>query len=221
MKASFGKSIVDKLTPSKSIWMDDATYKDASGTATFTKAETDELNAVLSNIGKMFNSIPAKVINDVSDNEELKVLIKTFNNSKIRQGQEVVNSKTHVKELFNYISDKYQAEIDKKKTPAGKQKAEESKKRIMSYFATHDMNQIAAMIDIMMLMTKAKAMIIGKLNKVSTTQTFLRTKDGLKVTNVEGYVAIDHLTGGAVKIVDRMEFSKSNFDPNILKGWQR
>jgi hypothetical protein len=221
MKASFGKSIVDKLASSKSIWMDDATYKDESGTATFTKSETDKLNAILSAIGKVFNSIPAKVINDVAENEELKVLIKTFNNSKIRQGQEVVNSKTHVKELFNYIADRYQTEIDEKKTPAGKQRAEDSKKRIMSYFANHDMNQIAAMIDIMMLMTRAKAMIIDKLNTVSTTQTFLRTKDGIKVTNVEGYVAIDHLTGGVVKIVDRMEFSKSNFDPNILKGWQR
>lgn len=221
MKASFGKSIVDKLIPSKNVWMDDATYKDESGTATFTKAETDELNAVLSKIGTVFNAIPAKVINDVADNDELKVLIKTFNNSKIRQGQEVVNAKAHVREMFNYISDKLQAVVDEKKTPAGKAKAEDAKKRIMSYFATHDMNQISAMIDIMMLMTTAKAMIIRKLNTVSTTQTFLRTKDGVKVTNVEGYVAIDHLTGGAVKIVDRMEFSKSNFDPNILKGWQR
>jgi hypothetical protein len=41
------------------------------------------------------------------------------------------------------------------------------------------------------------------------------------VTGVEGFVAIDHLTGGAVKIVDRLEFSKSNFSADIIKGWQR
>lgn len=221
MKASFGKSIVDKMNQTSSVWMDDATYRDESGTATFTKAETDKLNQLLSNIGKLFNMIPAKVLDDVGDNDELKILIKTFNNSKIRQGQEVIDSKAHVRQLFDYISNRYEAEIEKKKTPAGKLKAQDAKKRIMSYFANHDMNHIASMFELMVMMTAAKKMIVDKMNKASTTKTFLRTKDGFKVTNVEGYVAIDHMSGGAVKIVDRMEFSKSNFDPSILKGWQR
>jgi hypothetical protein len=37
----------------------------------------------------------------------------------------------------------------------------------------------------------------------------------------EGYVAIDKLTGGALKIVDQLEFSANNFDADVLKGWQR
>jgi hypothetical protein len=47
------------------------------------------------------------------------------------------------------------------------------------------------------------------------------TKDGYEVTGVEGYVAIDKLSGNAVKLVDRMTFSYSNFSPNVIKGWQR
>lgn len=43
---------------------------------------------------------------------------------------------------------------------------------------------------------------------------------GFKVTDQEGYVAIDHI-GTAVKLVDRLEFSTANFSPEILKGWQR
>ena len=50
--------------------------------------------------------------------------------------------------------------------------------------------------------------------------TFLKTKSGYKVTNPEGFVAIDHAEGGAVKLVDRLEFSTNNFDPNIIKGWE-
>jgi hypothetical protein len=64
-------------------------------------------------------------------------------------------------------------------------------------------------------------MIIEKMNQASSINTFLKTKDGFRVTSVEGFVAIDHLTGGAVKIVDRMEFSKANFSADIIKGWQR
>ena len=43
----------------------------------------------------------------------------------------------------------------------------------------------------------------------------MRTSNGYKVTNPEGYVAIQK--GGAVKLVDRLEFSKANF--NMAKDW--
>ena len=49
--------------------------------------------------------------------------------------------------------------------------------------------------------------------------TFVRTKQGFKVTNPEGYVAIDRVSGNAVKLVDRMEFSYNNF--TAIKAWDR
>jgi hypothetical protein len=58
MKASFGADIKGLKKPS-SVWMDDATYKDASGTATFTSAETESITAILSQVGKTFNKINA------------------------------------------------------------------------------------------------------------------------------------------------------------------
>jgi hypothetical protein len=64
-------------------------------------------------------------------------------------------------------------------------------------------------------------MVVNKMNEAGHLSTFLKTRNGFRVTNVEGFVAIDHLTGGAVKIVDRMEFSRSNFSADIIKGWQR
>jgi hypothetical protein len=71
------------------------------------------------------------------------------------------------------------------------------------------------------LLSAAKQMIINKMNQAGHISTFLRTAKGFKVTGVEGFVAIDHLSGGAVKIVDRLEFSNANFSPEIIKGWQR
>jgi hypothetical protein len=65
----------------------------------------------------------------------------------------------------------------------------------------------------------AKLKLINRLNKISKMDTFLKTNKGYRVTGQEGYVAIDKLGGDAVKIVDRMEFSFANFNPNILKGW--
>jgi hypothetical protein len=75
--------------------------------------------------------------------------------------------------------------------------------------------------DFMNLVVDAKMMIIAKMNSAGTMSTFLRTRNGMKVTSPEGYVAIDHLTGGAVKLVDRLGFSQANFSPDIIKGWER
>ena len=56
---------------------------------------------------------------------------------------------------------------------------------------------------------------MDKLRSVQSIGTFLRTDNGFKVTSPEGYVAIK--SSGAVKLVDRMEFSRANF--NAAKDW--
>ena len=60
-----------------------------------------------------------------------------------------------------------------------------------------------------------------KLCEAFTAYTLLRTAKGFQVTKQEGFVAIDKIKGGAVKLVDRLEFSKANFSPDIIKGWQK
>ena len=69
-------------------------------------------------------------------------------------------------------------------------------------------------------MVEAKMVIVNKLNRVKQLMdTFVRTSKGFKVTNPEGYVAIDRVSGNAVKLVDRMEFSYNNF--TAIKAWDR
>jgi hypothetical protein len=61
-------------------------------------------------------------------------------------------------------------------------------------------------------------MILAKIQKVESIGTFIKTDDGYKVTAPEGFVAIGH-DGGAVKLVDRLEFSKQNF--SATKAWKK
>lgn len=221
MKASFGKSIVQHLKQTPSVWMDDANYKDYSGTATFTAEETKEVNAALAKAETLFKGIKAETLNGISQDADLLLAVKTFGNTKIRKGEEIVNTVSYVKELFNYIYDKYQKEIDTKKTEKGRASNEEKRKKILSFFANHPQNEIAKIFELANLLVRAKHLIIAKMNQAGHISTFIKTSTGFKVTGVEGFVAIDHLTGGAVKIIDRMEFSKSNFSADVIKGWQR
>lgn len=219
MSASFGKPIVDKLASVSSVWMDDATYKDASGTATFTKKETDNLTSILSQAGKVFKLLPTAALNDIAGEKEFLVRLKAFNNTKVRKGKPITNARKHVVELIKYFREHYEKEADKRKSDKGKQAQVEKMKKLMSYFDNHK-NDLIKIYELVILLTNAKGMIVNKLNQVSSIPTFLRTTSGFKVTDQEGYVAIDKV-GGAVKLIDRMEFSKSNFSPDVIKGWQR
>jgi hypothetical protein len=133
----------------------------------------------------------------------------------------MTNPKKYVTELFDYIHNKYQKDMDKLKTEKGKAGVEAKRKEIMSFFANNDRASIEGVFQITAVLAETKKLIIAKMNTAGSISTFLKTTSGFKVTGAEGFVAIDHLTGGAVKIVDRLEFSRANFSPDIIKGWQR
>ena len=221
MTASFGKSIVQHMKKVPSVWMDDANYKDYSGVATFTAEETTEINGILSQLGTKFQSMNSKTLNAISDDEDLLILVKTFNNSKIKEDEPITNISSHVTGLFNYIYDKYQGKIDVLKTDKSKAEWDEKRKKVLKFFTDHDKKEIEGIFEVSNLIANAKQVIIKKMNQAGHISTFLKTKTGFKTTGVEGFVAIDHLKGGAVKIVDRLEFSKANFSAEIIKGWQR
>jgi hypothetical protein len=77
------------------------------------------------------------------------------------------------------------------------------------------------MFELQRVIVLAKLKLINSLNKLQNINTFVKTRNGFKVTGAEGYVDIDKLGGDEVKIVDRMEFSFNNFSPDILKGWDK
>jgi hypothetical protein len=222
MKASFGKNIKSKLKASKNVWFDDATYRDVTGTATMTQTETEEVTKVLSRAGTLFQTIKPAILNGFANDEELLIMTKTFNNSKIRMGQPIIdNGASHVRGLVQFITDKIQKDEDSKKTEAGKQAVRERKQRVLKFFSNNDPMEIAKVFDLMKLLVEAKIVIVSKMNKAEGIGTFLKTAVGFMATSQEGYVAIDHTGKNAVKIVDRLEFSRANFSPDILKGWQR
>ena len=220
MKASFGKHIATKFKNSKNVWSTDAMFTDVSGSATFTKKETDYITKYLSQAGKVFRALHAPTLNGISENEELLLLVKTHYNSKVRAGQKVTNVNAHVNDLMKFITDRYQKEIDKRKTQKGKDAQTEKMKKLMKFFSATNRKNLASIFLMMNYIIDAKEFIIRKLDSASSIGTLLKTADGFRVTSPEGYVAIDRI-GNALKLVNRMEFSKANFSSDIIKGWQK
>jgi hypothetical protein len=225
MQASFGANI-SGMTQTSDIWMDDATYKDVAGKATMTQTETDAVTASLSNAGKTFRKVDSGLLkkflslqeNTFSKGNLAGGSLKTYNNSKVRQGEKITNPSSHAAGYIKWVEGTFQKQIDKLKTPAKKTELETKKKEVVRELKKHTRN-LASIIEFQNHIVDAKMGIIKKLNSVKQIGTFIRTSNGFKVTDGEGYVAIDRTTGGAVKLVDRMEFSFNNF--TAIKAWDR
>ena len=217
MKSSFNINI-NSLNKTRDVWFRDAKFTDASGTATFTKRDTDSITRTLSLVGRTFQTISANTLNTIANNSDVNIIIKTFNNSKIRVGQTISNPRRHTDELIKYIENKFDKEIDKLKTENSKSTRRQKKVEFLKFFLQNKAD-LGKIFSLMNLLIDAKMMIVSKLERMEQlTQTFVRDGAGYKVTAPEGFVAVDKIKGGAVKLVDRLEFSRNNFNVE-LKNW--
>jgi len=218
MKASFNIDI-GYLRNTKDVWFRDASFTDASGSASFTEEETKQITGVLSTAGKTFQSINSLVLNKIATSDVYKTYIKTFNNAKVRQGERITDTRRHTIELISWIEAKLNKEIQEAKKEDTKKKRIKEKTEVMRFFR-NNAGQLKAIFDLQNILVFAKNMIVKKLQEIrQVTGTFLRTDKGFKVTNPEGFVAVDRLKGNAVKLIDRLEFSQANF--NATKNWDK
>jgi len=219
MKAEFGKEIVPKLKKTKDVWMVDATLPDLSGTATLTAKETTALSTRLSMAGKIFRTISSKTLKEIESNKELNLIINIYNNRMVRKGQRIKNTKKHATGLIMFVNDRYAKEISKRSSQKGKDVQITKRDELLKFFNKKNLKNLQLVFDLQNLVIDSKLILINKLNKLSKIGTFVKTTSGFKVTNPEGFVAIDRMEGGAVKLVDRLEFSTNNFSKDIIKGW--
>jgi len=218
MKASFNIDIKN-LTTTKDVWFRDAYFTDASGTASFTEDETKQITSILSNVGSLFKQTNSMAINRISTNDTVREYIKTFNNTKVREGQKITNTNAHTRELLKWVEEKLNKDISSAKMEKTKRDKTMIKNEIMRTLRNNSMDLIR-IFDMQNGMVDAKNMIIKKLQQMrQVTSTFVQTEDGFKVTNPEGFVAVDRLKGNAVKLVDRLEFSHLNF--TAQKNWSK
>jgi len=204
-----------------SIWVQDAQLRDVSGTATLTAADTKEVTEALSKAGKIFQKIAGSTLREISSNPQLASTIETYNNTFVRANTPIGNTSKHVDGLIAYIKKKYEKEIESRKSEKGKAAQRQKMDEFLKFFSPQNKANLKLLFDLQKALIDAKLIIVQKLGKLNDLATFARTSNGFKTTGVEGYVAIDRLSGGALKLVDRLEFSYLNFSPDIIKGWQK
>ena len=217
MTASFGVSS-GAFRESSTIWQADASFQDHSGSATMTKKETGDVTAILKKAGSLFQKLNSNVLGMIANDSQTGELVKAYTNKMVRQGEPIKDVKRHTAGLIAFVYDKLKADIDKVKREETKKNKKDVMDRYVGFLRANS-SEIVKIFAMQNLLIEAKLIIIRKLEKVKSIKTLMKTSTGFRVTAPEGFVAIDNLKGGAVKLVDRMEFSMQNF--NAAKNWDK
>ena len=210
LSASFGAK-VGRLKNNNAVWVDDADFKDVSGTATLTKTESSSLSSILTTAKGQLKSAKS-FLDEIATNKKVIDNVNIYANSKVRQGSTTLSTQ----EFITFMNDKIQGEIDGLKSEGAKKRRESARDEMVKYLNAKN-KELDSVFSLHASLTDAKIILVRKLESVKSIGTFIQTGDGFKVTAPEGFVGIDKYTSNAVKLVDRLEFSKANF--TVPKNW--
>lgn len=219
MQASFGAN-VGGLSQSKDVWFDDATYKDYTGIASLTPTEDALIKKTLLAGAQTLKKLKPNKFNVILGNPEFSAYIKPFINQMVRAGSQVGEPLEFLNEFLTFYKGKMEGEIAKLKGGPESAAAQARIKKIENNeeFIADNSNTLLGILAIYKRVIEVKLMLLQKMQKIESIGTFIKTNDGYKITAPEGFVAIGH-DGGAVKLVDRLEFSRQNF--NAVKNWSK
>ena len=215
MTAGFGVD-VKKLQGNPKIAVFSSTFTNVNGQANLSAAELTKLNNTISiaernlSAGKVFLDKIAAEKGTIST----PALFKIYFNQVVKRGKIPTSSAAMAREFASFVDERYKAEIAKKKTPKAQADWDDRRQKAIAFLNSNKTVMFSALSGFKNLIT-AKEQVINKLKKIQGVGTFLEDENGYRVTSPEGFVAIQD--GSALKLVDRLEFSRANF--TVAKDW--
>lgn len=211
LTAEFGAN-VSGFTQTKNVWFDDATYKDYTGVASLTPSENAKIKKYLEATVETMSKLGQSRFDIILQDKEFSRMIKPFINQQIRSGTHVGEPTQFLKTFINHYEQEQMKGIEQL---SGGLEGKAAQARVAKIKQREDWiadnsNALLGVLAVYKRIIELKGMLIHKLSQVEGIGTFQKTNDGYKVTSPEGFVAIGH-DGGAVKLVDRLTFSRTNF----------
>lgn len=209
-KFGFDSSV---LGQANGVWHRDALIKDLSGTVTMTAEQSDDILNAITVANEYLKAIDADTFKWLQQGTDLigkdfLQQLKAHANNQVRQGSFDEPTKFAQGFVQKYI-DFMTKEIAKVKTQKSIDAKTEKMVQGVKFIKEH-VPSIVAVYDLYLKLIEAKIKIIKKLEQIKQIGTFVQTDNGFEVTAEEGFVAVDRI-GNALKLVDRLEFSRINF----------
>lgn len=211
LTAQFGVNVAS-FTQTKNVWFDDATYKDYTGVASLTPSENAKIQKYLEATVETMNKLGQSRFDIILHDKEFSRMIKPFINQQIRSGTQVGEPTQFLKKFITHYEQEMMKGIEQL---SGGLEGRAAQARVAKIKQREDWiadssNALLGILAVYKRIIELKHMLLHKLNQVEGIGTFQKTNNGYKVTSPEGFVAIGH-DGGAIKLVDRLTFSRTNF----------
>ena len=207
MNAQAGADI-EEFSRSPDVFFDNATYKDVSGSAKFTDEETKQFYNGIEKLEGLLNNIPRNLSSLLGQNNDFVGYFQMYINAMVKQGQVPTNVNQFLQGFKKFYADRMQQQISGLKAQKALQLRQDKMKQ-MPAFLTRAKQPLQAMLTFYKAVQSMKSFVMKKMNQAMAIGSFSQTENGLEVTEPEGFVAVDK-TGSAVKLVDRLGFSRRN-----------
>ena len=212
-----GGADVNEFTKSADVFFDNASYKDVSGSAKFTKEETQTFLGELDKLESLLANIPRNLQNLFGANQDFVPFFQMYINAMVKQGQLPKNSTQFLRGFQKFYTDRMQQQISGLKAQRALALRQDKIKQ-MPQFLRKLQRPLQNMLMFYKQVQKLKALVLQKMNQALAIGSFQQTENGLVVTDPEGFVAVDK-SGTAVKLVDRLGFSRRNL--TAVKKFQK
>ena len=203
-----GGADVGSFTQSNDVFFDNATYKDVSGSAKFTDAETKQFYNGIEKLETLLNGVPRNLSSVLGQNQDFIPTFQMYINAMVKQGQLPSNVNQFLQGFRKYYADRMQQQMTGLKAQKALQLRQDKMKQ-MPVFLNRAKKPLQSMLTFYKAVQTMKAFVLKKMNQAMAIGSFQQTDGGLEVTEPEGFVAVDK-SGNAVKLVDRLGFSRRN-----------
>ena len=190
LTAGFGT--ISGKSGSSAVYLASAGYTDTSGSSTFTSGELARFDGLIRMAeGSLLKAAPLLDVMKSNDSLSVGFRLKSFFNHYIRNTQGHMGKVKTLQDMFReYYDQILSTEINARKTAKGKEKYIKAKKDGLNFI---DKNRSALYFAIAshVSLANAKNFLIQKLSQIQSIGHFIRTPNGYRVTNPEGFVAVD------------------------------
>ena len=199
---------VESFSQNSAVFFDNASYKDVSGSAKFTDEETKQFFNGIEKLESLLNGVPRDLSTVLGQNVDFVPTFQLYINAMVKQGQVPTNVNKFLQGFKKFYIDRMQQQISGLKAQKALQLRQDKIKQ-MPVFLNRAKKPLQAMLTFYKAVQTMKAFVLRKMNQAMAIGSFTQTDSGLEVTEPEGFVAVDK-SGNAVKLVDRLGFSRRN-----------
>ena len=203
-----GRADVSSFTQSPDVFFDNASYKDVSGSAKFTADESQQFYNSIDKLETLLNNVPRDLSSVLGQNTDFVPMFQMYINAMVKQGELPSNVNQFLLGFRKFYADRMQQQMSGLKAQKALQLRQDKMKQ-MPVFLNRAKKPLQAMLTFYKAVQTMKGFVLKKMNQAMAIGSFQQTDGGLQVTEPEGFVAVDK-TGNAVKLVDRLGFSRRN-----------